>query len=181
MRYSITDRRYDALLVGLVKMGNRRAAERLAARWYPRLLQTARRLLRDQDQAHEAVQESWLGICRGLRSLREPEHFPAWAYGILHRKCADRIRLAQKYRRADATDGIPPPPADDRDIDQQLVLDAAISSLPDPLRAVVLLYFVEGLTLLEIAYALKIPVGTVKSRLFTARASIKSIIQGDDE
>ncbi|MGB3625085.1 MAG: sigma-70 family RNA polymerase sigma factor, partial [Henriciella sp.] len=86
-----TGRIYDELLVTLARTGDRAAGERLAARWQPRLMRTAGRLLRDEDQAREAVQEAWSGICRGWMGLNDPRKFPAWAFGILHRKCADRI------------------------------------------------------------------------------------------
>jgi DNA-directed RNA polymerase specialized sigma24 family protein len=99
MALSETDRVYDALLVTLVRAGDARAAERLAVRWQPRLLRAARRMLGDGEEAREAVQEAWGGICRGWLRLSDPEMFPAWAYGILSRKCADRIR-GQSARRA---------------------------------------------------------------------------------
>ena len=62
MALSDADRVYDALLVTLVRAGDARAAERLAARWQPRLLRAARRMLGDGEEAREAVQEAWGGI-----------------------------------------------------------------------------------------------------------------------
>ena len=60
-----TGRIFDELLLISARAGDRRAGERLAARWQPRLLRTARRLLRDEDEAVEAVQNAWAAICRG--------------------------------------------------------------------------------------------------------------------
>lgn len=77
MALSETDRVYDALLVTRVRAGDARAAERLAARWQPRLMRAARRMLGDNEEAREAVQEAWGGICRGWVRLSEPEMFPA--------------------------------------------------------------------------------------------------------
>jgi DNA-directed RNA polymerase specialized sigma24 family protein len=57
---------YDELLVRLATGGDRAALARLAVRWQPRLVRTARRLLRDDDQARDAVQDTWLAVCRGL-------------------------------------------------------------------------------------------------------------------
>ena len=57
-----TQRVFDEYLVTLARSGDRRAANRLAARWYPRLMRTAMRLLADRNEAEEAVQEAWAGI-----------------------------------------------------------------------------------------------------------------------
>jgi RNA polymerase sigma factor (sigma-70 family) len=92
VRLTETDRVYEELLLVLVRSGDRDAAERLAARWQPRLIRTARRLLQDEEQAREAVQEAWAGIARGWGRMADPARFPAWAFSILHRRCADRIR-----------------------------------------------------------------------------------------
>ena len=60
------ERLYDELLVTLVQSGDRRAGERLAIRWQPRLARTARRLLADDEAALGVVQETWLSILRGV-------------------------------------------------------------------------------------------------------------------
>src|SRR3954468_2510924 len=83
---------YDELLVLYVQAGDTRALERLAARWQPRLLRSARRFTGHDESAREAVQESWLGIVGGIGRLRDPARFPAWAFAILRRRCAERVR-----------------------------------------------------------------------------------------
>ena len=70
---------FDELLVLHVQNGDRRALERLASRWQPRLLRSARRFTGDDELAREAVQECWLGITTGLKKLKDPARFPAWA------------------------------------------------------------------------------------------------------
>lgn len=172
-----TDRVYDELLVTLVRAGNPEAGERLAARWQPRLLRTARRLLNNQEQAKDAVQETWVGICRGWMSLDDPAKFPAWAFSILHRKCADRIRVAQK-QRAHETDTIADAPIQSGVVDAISVSQAFTQLSPD-MRAAAVLYFSEGLTLAEIAIATDVPVGTAKSRIFHARQKLKAILDGE--
>lgn len=174
------DRVYDQLLVTLVRAGDRRAAERLAARWRPRLLRTARRLLRDDDQAQDAVQECWAGIARGLPRLSDPAKFPAWAYGVLHRKCADRIRASQRARahivaEADAPEPALPAAGEDR----AAILQALAGLSPDH-RAAAVLFFGEGLTLSEVATATGVPAGTARSRIFHARRRLKAALTGDE-
>lgn len=175
------DRVYDELLVTLVRQGHRKAGERLAARWYPRLLRTARRLLQDDDQAREAVQETWIGISRGWVRLSDPAKFPAWAFGILHRKCADRIRMMQSHRQRSVELDEGMTPAITGQGDDRLAISQAMARLSPDHRAVALMFFGEGLSLQEIALAMDVPVGTVKSRLFHARQLLKASLKGESD
>jgi len=183
MQYSETDRVYDELLLARIRVGDYRAGDRLAARWYPRLLRTARRLLRDEQQAETAVQEAWTGICKGWGSLREPSRFPAWAYRILHNKCADRIGHEQKRREHFAPDpeietGV------SSEVEDKVSVDQAFDQLSTEHRSAAALYFIAGLTLKEIAAVTNVPVGTAKSRIFNARRQLQATLnpkENDDE
>lgn len=167
---------FDELLVTLIQSGERRAIERLAVRWQPRLARTARRLLRDEEQARAAVQETWLSILRGIGSLRDASRFAPWAFGILRRRCADRIRTEQA-RRAQ-TGEIESEPAFAAQADDALALDQAFAALPADQRLAAQLYFIEGLTLAEIAEVQRVPTGTAKTRLFHARRKLKAALSG---
>ncbi|SIN60002.1 RNA polymerase sigma-70 factor, ECF subfamily [Parasphingorhabdus marina DSM 22363] len=174
MRYSDTERIFDELLLTRIQAGDRRAGERLAARWQPRLMRTAYRLLRDEDQARIAVQEAWTGICKGWRGLRGPNRFPAWAYTILHRRCADRVRAAQRQRKmfseADASvEEAIGPRAEDK-----VTIDQAFDRLSPDHRIAAILYFSEGLTAREIAAVTAVPLGTAKTRIFHARKQLQA-------
>ena len=98
----IPDRALDEYLVVLSQTGFREALNGLARRWTPRLLRYAGRVLRGSSEAAEAardvVQDTWIGVIRGLRGLRDPAQFPAWIYGIATRKCADVIRANRRRR-----------------------------------------------------------------------------------
>ena len=122
-----TDRVYDELLVTLARSGDERAANRLAARWYPRLMRTALRLLRDRSEAEDAVQEAWAGICRGWPRLSDPAMFPGWAFGILRRKCVDRIRKAQAQRARTAPLEAAPEPSQPARGELQVEIDQALA------------------------------------------------------
>ncbi|MEO9467843.1 RNA polymerase sigma factor [Parasphingorhabdus sp.] len=180
MQYSDSERIFDELLLTRIQAGDRRAGERLAARWYPRLMRTAYRLLRDEDQAQIAVQEAWASICKGWRGLRSPNRFPAWAYTILHRRCADRIRWNQRDRGRHAADRESdhqvPPRAEDK-----VTIGQAFDLLTQDHRVAATLYFSEGLTVKEIASVTGVAAGTVKSRLFHARKQLKAALGEDQE
>lgn len=175
-----TGRAFDELLVTLVQSGDRAAAERLAARWHMRLARTARRLIGDEEQAAEAVQEAWISILRGIGSLRDPARFAAWAFGILRRRCADRIRRVQKDRaRGSEADAADMPVA--RSADEVLAIRQAFAALAAEQRLAAQLFYGEGLTLAEIAEVQAVPEGTVKSRLFHARRKLKAALADTDE
>lgn len=167
---------YDELLVLHVQNGDRRALERLAARWNPRLLRSARRFTGDDELAREAVQECWLGITAGLHRLSDPARFPGWAFTILRRRCADRINAHAAHRpRSDELTDANAPSISPRGEDQT-ALGQAFESLPADQRIAATLYFVERLKLDEISAATGVPLGTVKSRIFAARKSLKAAL-----
>lgn len=179
MALSETDRVYDELLVTLVRAGDVRAGERLAARWHPRLLRAARRMLGDSEEAREAAQEAWGGICRGWMRLSDPAMFPGWAYGILTRKCADRIRRRRGERRYLASADEAEEPAIAAAAPLRHAILEALGQLSPEHRIAAILYFSEGLTLAETAAATGVPVGTAKSRIFHARQHLKVLLEGD--
>lgn len=172
------ERLYDELLVTLVQAGDRAAANRLAARWQPRLARTAMRLLGSRDAALSAVQDSWVAILRGIGRLRDPARFAPWAFGILHRRCVDHIRRMQ-VKRGQAGELESEPAAAIGDADDALTVRQAIAGLPPDQRLAAQLFFIEGLTLAEIAEVQQVPLGTAKSRLFHARRQLKAALSGD--
>jgi RNA polymerase sigma-70 factor (ECF subfamily) len=167
---------FDELLVVLAQGGDPEALERLAHRWRPRHYAHARRLLGDADRAADAVQESWVGIVRGLLRLQDPAGFPAWSYAIVTRRCRDRQRTEARAPVSHATEAIAP---GTRTLDEAVDLRAALAALPPDQRAAVALFYRHGFTGAEIAEALCVPVGTVKSRLFHARRALRRYFQGD--
>ncbi|MEO1320833.1 MAG: sigma-70 family RNA polymerase sigma factor [Pseudomonadota bacterium] len=173
-----TQRLFDEYLVLAVRSGDRAAGERLAARWRPRLLRTARRLVGDAAAAEDVVQDTWIGIARGVSRLKDPARFPAWAFGILQRRCADHHRRHYREREREATlsdsDGATASRAEVR-----LELDAAFAELTHEHRTAAVLFYGEGLTLAEIATATAVPLGTAKSRLFHARRQLRDLLEGD--
>ncbi|MEE2930811.1 MAG: sigma-70 family RNA polymerase sigma factor [Pseudomonadota bacterium] len=174
-----TERVYDELLVTLARSGDQKAANRLAARWYPRLMRTALRLVQDRSEAEDALQEAWAGICRGWPRLSDPAMFPGWAFGILRRKCVDRIRKAETDRARSASLDSAPEPSQPARGELQVEIDQALASLSDDHRLAAILYFGEGLSLNEIAAVTGVPVGTAKSRIFNARQHLKSRLKGE--
>ena len=175
-----TDIVFDELLLIEAQTGNLAAAERLAKRWQPRLLRTARRYTQNEEMAREAVQETWIAIHRGLGGLEDTSRFPAWAFRILRYKSVDLIRKQQRRRQNeyDEVEGVDVSIGTDM-AETRLALNQAFAALNEDLRFTAILFFGEGLNLAETAEAAGIPVGTVKSRLHTARKLMQSSLKGD--
>lgn len=170
----------DSLLVTMALAGDRRAASRLHARWHPRLLRTARRHTGDGEMALTAVQDCWLAIWRGLPALRDTNRFAPWAFGILRRRCTDQINrhARERNRQGDASESDPGHTTAPED---RLAIAEAMATLSPVHRLAAHLFFVEGLTLAEIADVQQVPEGTAKSRLFHARRQLKVALSGDDQ
>ncbi len=92
------ERILDAYLVASARLGDREALGTLVRRWNGKFIVHAWRLLRDQEGAKDAVQESWEEMLRGLPRLRDDDAFASWAYRIVSRRCARRIGRARADR-----------------------------------------------------------------------------------
>ncbi|MHC4238164.1 MAG: RNA polymerase sigma factor [Planctomycetota bacterium] len=163
----------DQLLVMDAQDGDARAIEKLVGRWQKRLWQHAYRLIGDTEAAWDVTQQTWLGIIRGLQKLRDPADFRAWAYRITTNKAIDWIKKSRAPRQVSIEDI--------QDRQQKQKGDAGLKDLLEKLdirkRAVVSLYYFEQLGISEISVALRIPKGTVKSRLNNARKELKELWQ----
>lgn len=146
-----------------------------------RLHATAYHIVRDPDLAADAVQQAMIDIWRKLPQLREPDAFIGWAYRIVVRaalaeaksRAAWRIRTepirTEGHAYADGGAGV-----DDRE-----ELERGFASLGLEQRAVVVLKYYTGLSNLEIAVALDIPEGTVRSRLFHGIRALRAALEAD--
>ncbi len=166
------------LLVLQAQGGSDSALSQLVDIWTPRLKARAYRLTFNSDGACEVVQEAWIGIARGLRTLRDPSRFGVWSMRIVHHKAGDWIKVQSKHRALKSRlrdTHAKPNPADDEDIGQ--AIREAIGHLDPKLREVVYLFYMDNCLLDQIAAALEIPVGTAKTRLMRARTQLKPILE----
>jgi len=168
----------DEYLVASARGGDTGAFAMLFERWNPRLTAHAWRLLGHADDAREAAQAGWAEIAQGLRRLRDERAFPAWAYRIVSRRCARAIARAVRER---GTLGDEPscPAADPGERIAAAEVRAAVRALPPDQRAAVALFYFEELSVGEVAVALDVPVGTVKTRLMHARRKLRAALEGD--
>lgn len=178
-----SERILDEYLVASALTGDRPAWQRLVQRWQPKLLRHAWRLLGDAERARDAVQESWIEILRGLGRLDDLAAFPAWAFQIVTRRCQRLYRGSDLQRRVADALSVDEEAASTERHDGELKADieqvmSALQSLPAAQRTVLSLFYLESLGVAEIAIALDVPPGTVKTRLMHARNRIRALLEG---
>lgn len=158
--------------------GDRQAFDALATALYDRLYAIARRILRDGYAAEEAVQECLIRGWRELRSLREPSRFEAWMHRLLINSCHDQGRRARRFTME--VSGISLDHSDPADGFATVVrvdeLERGFLELPVSHRAVLVLTHYLGMSAPEVSEVLRIPVGTVHSRLHYAVRSMRAAL-----
>ena len=149
------------------------------------MLSKAYLLTNDYDACSDIVQECWYAIVKGLNKLQDPKLFGVWVYRIVQGKSVDWIRDRQKQRKTVETEKQEHPAIqldytrinqDKSDQEEAILkLRAALKKLPSDQRFILSLHYQENNAVNEISKILKIPVGTVKSRLFNARKNLLKI------
>ncbi len=173
----------DELLVLRCQEGDGDALRSLITRWQPRLGGLASRLIGDREAARDIVQDAWLAIVRGIKRLDDPARFRSWAYRIVTNKCVDwtRRRIAQRSATRElqktAAMRCDPPSGDESAESDVGLLRVALAALPGEQRAILSLHYLDGMSIAEIADALGIPAGTVKSRLHHARNRLRQSLE----
>ena len=173
----------DALLAVRCQLGEAEAFDELVARFHPALSTYARRLTGSHDAAADAVQEIWLRAIRALPRLREPERLRSWLFGIAHNTLSDRLRhqYARPEMAAVELDDVAAQPEDLTAEERSAAVESALGSLALLEREILTLFYLQELSLLEISQAITVPVGTVKSRLFRARRSLRAAMTTEND
>lgn len=176
---------YDQLLVIRSQRGDRAALSELIERWEPRLFYFARRLVDQEADAWDILQKTWVKVVRRISSLRDPRTLPCWLYTLARNTAVDHRRAQPNYRLPMAA------PDEDRElktpIDHVMALEnaeavhEALGRLSQPHREVLTLFFLQDLTIDQIAEVLGVKLGTVKSRLHYARAALRKVLEEEGQ
>ncbi|MDF5755855.1 sigma-70 family RNA polymerase sigma factor [Spongiactinospora sp. TRM90649] len=170
----------DELLVIRAQLGERAALAELVARWRAPVWTYVRRML-DAERADDVTQEVWLAVVRGLPRLREPGRFAPWLFTIARRSVTDRLR--GEYALAGETSGfgdlVGEAGAEDPVVAMldRAALVSALADLPLLEREILVLFYLEDLSVEECADICQIPAGTVKSRLNRARRLLREHLE----
>jgi RNA polymerase sigma-70 factor (ECF subfamily) len=145
-----------------------------------RLYAIAYRILRDPDRAQDALQQALIQLWDGLPGLRDPGRFDAWSYRLVVHAS---YREARRERTWNAKVGeIKVDPAGDDRVAEVIDRDEVERSfrrLTPEHRAILVLHFVIGLPIREVADVLGIPMGTASSRLHYATQSFRAAFEAD--
>ncbi|MCT9932732.1 RNA polymerase sigma factor [Planotetraspora sp. A-T 1434] len=167
---------WEAHLLARIAGGDAGALTQLHERYSGPLFVFLYRLSGDRGTAEEILQDTLLAVWRSAATYRSRSSVSTWLFGVARRQAHNRLRGAPPPTAAEPSDG-----ADLRAGPEELALGGdrvrrALVRLPLPQREVVVLAFLGDLSHQEIAEVLDIPVGTVKSRLHHARATLRGCL-----
>jgi RNA polymerase sigma-70 factor (ECF subfamily) len=173
--------RADALLAVRCQLGEREAFDELIRRWADPLRRYVFRVAGNAELADELVQDIWLRVLHGIGRLQDPDKFRPWLFGIAHRRMMDQLR--ERYAspidaHATAEDIAVEATLADRELEAR-ELGRGLQRLPAAERDLLSLFYLEELSLNDVASVLAVPVGTVKSRLFRARNLLRLELIGE--
>lgn len=174
--------------VGKFRAGDPHAFERVVRTHYERVFRLCLRMTGSPADAEDLTQDTFLRIHRKAAHFRGDSDLSTWIYRIAYNQCLDHLRRRRR-RPADSLDGyeesgrsLPDPASGPEEhafarVEAQRVR-AALASLPEEYRAVVILREIEDLSYEQIAAVLRCPVGTVRSRLARGRRLLIERLEG---
>jgi RNA polymerase sigma factor (sigma-70 family) len=169
----------DQVLLQRFVHGDRTAFEKLFRAFEHDVYRWILRIVRDESVAEDGLVEAFWRCYRGRARFDPSRSFGAWMRRIATRVAVDLLQAARRHRRAATPESAGPPaahPDSSTDAGRAEMFDEiarAFDSLPPKLRVVATLALVEQCPHVEIAAALGVPVGTVKSRLFRATRRLR--------
>ena len=186
----------DADAIARARAGDHEAFRVLVERYQARAFRLALRVMRDEEQARDVVQEAFLKVYRSLDRFEGRSSFYTWLYRVVMNLCLDAKRRDRSDRHvewdeehalhtdpASASDAVSEtrraevdPGGELERAELRVAVASAIETLPDDARRTLVLREVDGLSYAEIAKILGIPKGTVMSRLHHARKRVKEVL-----
>lgn len=177
-------------LVRSAQEGDVRAFETLVRAFLPRLRRYARAFVQSPDAADELAQDALVKVYKNLRAFRFQSAFGSWVYVVVRHAFLDATRgrratessleepLVAQHLTAPSLE----PAADERLLgeEEKQRLWAALRQLPLEYKEAVVLFDIEGQSYEEVAALLKVPVGTVKSRLSRGRKLLLELLSRDE-
>jgi RNA polymerase sigma-70 factor (ECF subfamily) len=180
-------------LAQLARSGDRSAFGQLVDLYKDKIFHLAYRMTGSRQEAEDIVQETFMRVYANLDKYDSRWKFSTWIFRIGNNLCIDRLRkrrptwsLDAENPDADGVDGYAMLPTNDASPEDRMVLSEmqknirdAIAQLPDKYRSVVVLRYLQDLSLNEIADILELPVSTVKTRLHRGRESLRRKLEHD--
>ncbi len=179
--------RSDEELVAAFQAGETAAFDQLQVRWAGRVRGAIHRVVGDSEDVRDLSQEVFLKVYRGLGTFKQEARFSSWLYQIALNACRDRLRRRRRrlqVRLDDLEEGTPAlasSSAGPLDMvvsgDLRRAVARAVAALPDEQREVIVLKEYQGMTFVEVAEALGLPVSTVKTRLYRGLHQLRQALE----
>ncbi len=170
---------YQELLVLRCRRGENAALEELVRTWEKRLFYFIRRLVDDEQDAWDVLQQTWLRVLSGIAALREPASLGPWLYRVARHAAFNHGQVRATYQRfLKNYQDLPPAgeaPAPEH-FENAEELHRGLVQLPVLHREVLTLFFLEDFSIDEVAQVLEIPPGTVKSRIHHAKKALRDLL-----
>ncbi|HWR82652.1 MAG TPA: sigma-70 family RNA polymerase sigma factor [Candidatus Deferrimicrobium sp.] len=177
----------DTELITQALAGSQKAFRELTERHRPSVFHIIIKIVRDQENANDLVQETFMKAFAALASYRPEYRFSTWLYKIAANSAIDHLRKRriqalslerhfdddEEGRNIDVADYSYHPERDLERKEQRFNIAEAIASLPDKYREVIVYRHQDDKSYEEIADLLGVPIGTVKARIFRARELLK--------
>ncbi len=186
----------DELLIRRAQGGDRSAFDALIVKHSTRAYQYAFRLTRNPEEASDIVAEGFVRVYNALHNFKGQSAFTTWLYRIMT-NCFLDIRKKEKTRSAMSIESALVTSEGDVELqvedtsasplevternERERRFEKAVAKLPEYQRAMIMMYHAETMSYEEIAAALDLPIGTVKSRLNRARLTLREMLQKDEE
>jgi RNA polymerase sigma-70 factor, ECF subfamily len=183
------DEAQRAALLELARQGDRGAFDRLQREVEPLLRRFLRHLLPGSPQQDDVLQSAFLSLYTNLERIEGEAHLLPFLYRVVRNLAYDELRRRGRYRMVEFTDATAPPgtrpgrgSSPDEAVERAMLaaeVGRALSRLPEAQRQALILYGQEGLTYEQVAEALAVDVGTVKSRIHYARQRLRAMLPAD--
>ena len=167
------------LLVTRYRRGDAGAADELVRLWERPLFYYLRRLAPCEADAWDLLQETWVKVLRALPGLRDGRALPAFLYTTARNAAVTRLRL-RKMGALPAEEEAASPDCAFLAFDDAEQVHHALDRLPLAQREALTLYFLEDLSIDEIAGVLGVAAGTVKSRLHYGKQAVRKILSNGE-
>lgn len=174
----------DEELIEKVRSENQELYEEVVKRYENQLLRYAQYVIKDTERAPDVVQNAFIKAFKNLQSFDTSKKFSSWIYRIVHNEAVNIIR---KESRSFSLDGMTwgerflaqddEPDEDLRDEEVKDLLTESLDELPLSYRAPLALFYLEDKSYEEISDVLKMPVGTVGTRINRGKKKLKEIVQ----
>lgn len=166
----------DLTAIEKCQNGEREAFRFLVESYQKQAARHAVAILGNAEDALDAVQEAFLDAYQALKHFDKTRRFYPWFYVLLRNRCFKMTARRKETESFEETGILAPQPNVSRE--ERFALEAALLALPKEDREIIALKYLDGLSYQEIADFLKIPRGTVMSRLFYARRQLQAKLTG---